>query len=413
MSDRTILHCDCNGFYASVECLLRPELKQVPMAVCGDPESRHGIILAKNELAKKFQIQTAETVWQAKRKCPQLVLVPPHRQEYVQYSQRINQIYQTFTDQVEPFGIDESWLDVTGSENLFGDGVTIANSLRRIIREEIGLTISVGVSFNKIFAKLGSDYRKPDATTVISRENFQQMVWKLPVSALLYVGKSVEKELSDLAIFTIGDLAAMQPAILSKKLGKLGEQLHAYANGLDLSPVRRFDQPAEVKSIGNSMTYRRNLCGLEDIRLGVITLADSVGSRLRRHKVKCQTVQVTIKDPRFHTITRQRTLDNPTQLSKDLAEISLAIIREEWDLRAPIRMLAITGSNLVDESQGGQQLSLFQQVDQAKQEKREKLEATMDQIRGKFGGSALQIAGVLENDLGIHTGHIWNRSPEE
>ena len=190
MMDRTILHCDCNGFYASVECYFHPELKKVPMAVCGDPESRHGIILAKNELAKGYGVITAETVWQAKRKCPSLVLVPPRRKDYVAFSRRINAIYQEYTDLVEPFGIDESWLDVTASRRLFGDGKTIADTLRRRIREEVGVTISVGVSFNKVFAKLGSDYQKPDATTIIDRENFRQIVWPLPVEALLFVGKS-------------------------------------------------------------------------------------------------------------------------------------------------------------------------------------------------------------------------------
>ncbi len=402
MGDRTILHCDCNGFYASVECILRPELKNVPMAVCGDPDSRHGIILAKNELAKRCHVQTAETIWQAKRKCPELTLVPPHHEQYQKYSRIVNQIYQQYTDLVEPFGIDESWLDITGSEKLFGDGRTIADTLRRRIREEVGLTISVGVSFNKVFAKLGSDYKKPDATTVIDREHFRGLVWKLPVSDLLFVGKSVGTELQKMAITTIGELAAADRDRLVRRLGKIGETLHAYANGLDNSPVRSIYEEREVKSVGNGMTFKRNLVGLEDIRLGVLSLTDQVGARLRRRGVQCLTVQVTIRDPNFKTISRQRTLESPTSLAKELAEISLDIIQHEWDLRKPIRMLTITANNLVTAEETGEQMTLFNGESRLrKKEKQEKLEAALDSIRGKYGKEAIGAAGILGNDIGI------------
>lgn len=402
MGDRTILHCDCNGFYASVECILRPELKNVPMAVCGDPDSRHGIILAKNELAKRCHVQTAETIWQAKRKCPELTLVPPHHEQYQKYSRIVNQIYQQYTDLVEPFGIDESWLDITGSEKLFGDGRTIADTLRRRIREEVGLTISVGVSFNKVFAKLGSDYKKPDATTVIDREHFRGLVWKLPVSDLLFVGKSVGTELQKMAITTIGELAAADRDRLVRRLGKIGETLHDYANGLDNSPVRSIYEEREVKSVGNGMTFKRNLVGLEDIRLGVLSLTDQVGARLRRRGVQCLTVQVTIRDPNFKTISRQRTLESPTSLAKELAEISLDIIQHEWDLRKPIRMLTITANNLVTAEEAGEQMTLFNGESRLrKKEKQEKLEAALDSIRGKYGKEAIGAAGILGNDIGI------------
>lgn len=216
--DRTILHCDCNSFFASVECVFRPELKTVPMAVCGNPENRHGIILAKNELAKKAGVVTAETVWQARQKCPELVLVPPHHQEYVRYSNLVNAIYQRYTDQVEPFSIDESWLDVTGSRTLFGSGETIADTIRKAVREELGITVSAGVSFNKIFAKMGSDYKKPDATTVISRENYRQLLWPLPISEMIFVGKASRTALRELGIYTIGDLARAEPSLLLARL---------------------------------------------------------------------------------------------------------------------------------------------------------------------------------------------------
>ena len=217
--ERVILHCDQNCFFASVELLSHPDLRDVPMAVCGDPASRHGIILAKNEPAKRFGIQTAETVWQARRKCPSLVLLPPHHKLYREYSVRVNELYGQYTDLVEPFGIDESWLDITGSMHLFGgDPVAIADELRRRVREELGLSISVGVSFNKIFAKLGSDYKKPDATTLISPENWQEIVWPLPVGAMLFVGRSAQRTLAQYGVETIGQLAACRPEMIEKLL---------------------------------------------------------------------------------------------------------------------------------------------------------------------------------------------------
>ena len=232
MGDRVILHCDLNCFFASVELLSHPDLRDIPTAVCGDPASRHGIILAKNEPAKRLGIQTAETIWQAKKKCPGLVLLPPHHGLYREYSRRVNAIYEQYTDLVEPFGIDESWLDITGSMHLFGgDPKAIADALRRRLRQELGLTISVGVSFNKVFAKLGSDYKKPDATTVISRENWQDIVWPLPVGDLLFVGRAAGRVLHQYGVETIGQLAACSPQMLETLLGKLGLQLHGPPGG--------------------------------------------------------------------------------------------------------------------------------------------------------------------------------------
>lgn len=404
--DRTILHCDCNSFYASVECLLHPEFRDVPMAVCGNPELRHGIILAKNELAKKYGIVTAETIWQAKRKCPELVLAGSHHLEYQKYSVLVNDIYKRYTDQVEPFGIDESWLDVTGSRRLFGDGKTIADRIRNEVREELGLTISVGVSFNKVFAKLGSDYKKPDATTVISRENFHELVFPLPVSDLLYVGRAARTALAKLYITTIGELAQSDRTMIVRRLGKMGEAIHDYANGVDDSPVQSADFEREIKSIGNGMTYRRNLESTEDVRLVVITLADEVAGRMRRHGVKCRTVQVTIRDPEFKNITRQCALKTPTHLASELAESALAIIADSWDMRRPIRMITVTGLNLFSgESDDAEQLSLFPGEDKSlSREKRERLETTMDNIRSRYGRGIITPAGVIGNDLGIGDG---------
>ncbi|MGI5959774.1 MAG: DNA polymerase IV [Massiliimalia sp.] len=410
--DRTIVHCDCNGFYASVACVKNPELKHVPMAVCGNPEHRHGIILAKNELAKQYGIVTAETVWQAKQKCPDLVLVPPEHEEYRRFSQMVNQIYLRYTDMVEPFSIDESWLDLTGSRMLFGDGITIANELRRQVREELGITISAGVSFNKIFAKLGSDYQKPDATTVITRENYMDILFPLPVSRMIYVGQSTEKALLRMGIHTIGELARSNPDRLSQSLGKLGHSLWEYANGLDQSPVRRFDETREIKSVGNGITFRRNLEGWEDIQTGALALCDTVASRLRKYGLKCFGIQVTIKDPDFRVISRQKPLAHATDLSRDLLDGAMELIRASWAPARPIRMLTITAIRLTDHDPG-LQTSLFAPEEQLQQDKLSRLETTMDQIRNRFGKNAVQSGRILRNDLGLNGSQPQGSESEE
>lgn len=395
MGDRVILHCDCNGFYASVECIRRPELKEVPMAVCGDPESRHGIILAKNELAKRQGVLTAETIWQAKRKCPELVLVGSHHQDYRAYSKKINEIYQSYTDLVEPFGIDESWLDVTGSQKLFGTGEEIANALRQRIKEEIGLTISVGVSFNKIFAKLGSDYKKPDATTCITRENYKDLLYPLPVGDLLYVGKRTSDLLQRRYIRTIGELASSDRSLVAELLGKSGEALWEYANGLDDSPVRPYDQQREVKSVGNGLTFRRNLFGSSDIRAGVMMLADEVAVRLRRYGLWCSTVQVQIRSPEFKTISRQHPLPHPTNLASEIAACAMLIIDKAWSMEKPIRMITITGANLTNDG-GGYQLALGDRDAYLRREKQQKLAEAVDDIRDKYGKSSVSFGSTIE-----------------
>ena len=398
--DRTILHCDCNGFYASVECILSPELKNVPMAVCGNPENRRGIILAKNELAKKYKIQTAETIWQAKKKCPDLVLVPPHHDEYKKYSKIVNKIYQRYTEKVEPFGIDESWLDVTDSIHLFGDGKQIADTLRKVVRNETGLTISVGVSFNKVLAKLGSDYKKPDATTVINRENFKSIVHPLPVSSLLYVGKKARKILNKLNIYTIGDLANSDKDLIISRLGKSGKMIHEYANGIDDSPVKSIYEAEPIKSVGNGMTFKRNLRGLSDITISVNTLSDTVATRLRKYGLKCSTVQVSIKDPDFKTISRQKPLPSPTYLAKEIAQQALELIKGSWKLNAPIRALTITGTNLVPAHEEIEQMSLFSDCNNERK-RQEQLETAIDKIREKYGSNAISFGSVINNCLGI------------
>jgi len=394
--DRTILHCDCNGFYAAVETVLRPELAAVPMAVCGEADKRHGIILAKNEKAKAFGVKTAETIWQAKRKCPGLVLVPPHHAQYRRMSEKVNAIYGRFTDLVEPFGIDESWLDVTGTTHLFGDGKTIADTLRDTVRHELGITISAGVSFNKVFAKLGSDYKKPDATTVITKENFRAVLWPLPASDLLFVGRAAEKVLSGMGIHTIGELAAADKALLHGALGKLGDTLHRYANGLDDAPVRP-EGARELKSVGNGMTFSRDLVGIAALRAALLPLADEVAARMRKHGVKCRAVQLQIRDPSFKTISRQRQLEVPSDLSSELAAAALSLLRQGWPDGKPVRMLTLTALSLLPAEEAGEQLTLFDDGAAAAREKRERLERALDRIRARYGPGAITGGGTLHS----------------
>jgi len=388
--DRVIFHCDCNGFFASVEELMRPELKLVPMAVAGDPESRHGIILAKNERAKQYGIQTAETIWSAKRKCPELVCVPSHHDKYHEISRQVNQIYLQYTDLVDRFGIDESFLDVTGSLNYFGKSPKeLADEIRRRVHREIGITISVGVSFCKVIAKLGSDYKKPDATTVILREDLERIVYPLPVSALLYAGKRTTQTLNKLGIYTIGDLARSNRYAIGAALGKGGDQLWRYANGLDKEPVASFYAPREIKSVGNGMTFRQDIKGEQEIKSGVAVLADSVAARLRADKLKCRTVQVQIKDPNFKVIQRQMQLSRPTYLHREIAQAAFQLIRANWSMQAPIRLLTITGSDLIPADEPMEQIGFFELPDQQAHEKLERLEDAMASIREKFGKQSI------------------------
>lgn len=401
--DRIIFHCDCNGFYASVECLDNPALKSVPMAVAGDPERRSGIILAKNELAKAYGIKTAETVYQAMAKCPDLVLVPPRHARYGQISRRVNDIYLQYTSQVEPFGIDESFLDVTGSLALFGlDAAALADRIRLQVRQQIGITISVGVSFNKVFAKLGSDMKKPDAVTLITRENYRQKVWPLPVEALLFVGGATQAALKRHGVNTIGDLAAAGQAQAARWLGKSGEMLWHYAQGLDREPVREYTQREMVKSVGNGMTFKRDLLTEDEVRAGVLALTDEVALRMRKYGVKCRTVQVHIKDPALKTISRQTTLPQPTQLQRELYRAALALIQAHWPQGAPIRALTVTAAGIIPQEEDYEQLSLLDDGQSRQRRRQEKLEEAVYQLRLKHGTGVIAMGVAGNEELGIH-----------
>ncbi len=400
MGSRVILHCDCNSFFASVETVLNPSYKNVPMAVCGSEEDRHGIVLAKNELAKKYNIKTAETVFSARKKCPGLVIAEPHYKEYVKFSKRVNEIYSRYTDMVEPFGIDESWLDVTASKKLFGTGEEIAERIRREVKEEIGITVSIGVSFNKVFAKLGSDYKKPDAITVISEENFKEIVFPLPVSDLLFVGKKTTDQLLNIGIRTIGDLASVGESFLSKKFGKMGEQLYKYANGLDDSPVS--PEHEDAKSVGSGFTFRHDLVTREECRVGIEYLADDIGRRLRKQGMKCETVQLSIKDEYLRVVQRQRPQNPPTDIARLIADTAYSILVDEWPEGKPVRMLTVTASNLVRTDTFAEQIDMFGNEDFEERAKSKKREETIDKIRQKHGSASIIQGSIINADLGVY-----------
>ncbi|QHI71418.1 DNA polymerase IV [Aminipila terrae] len=397
--DRTIIHCDMNGFFASVELLARPDLKNVPMAVSGNPDSRHGIILAKNELAKKYGVVTAETIWSAKKKCPDLQLVRPHHDKYKKYSQLINAVYYRYTDMVEPFSIDESWLDVSGSLKLFGSGVQIADLIRETVKRELGLTLSAGVSYNKIFAKMGSDYKKPDATTLITRDNFKELLWPMDISEMFFVGSATAAKLKRTGILTIGDLACTNKYVLQGLLGKQGGMLYDYANGLDESPVAHSYEKQKIKSVGNGITFRRNLATTGDIQTALKALSDTVSSRLRAYQMKASGIKIDIKDPYFKTISRQKQLESPTNITEEIYSSAYALLKASWTLGSPIRLLTVTGIGLVNENES-EQLSFFSKNKEIR-EKSTSLDKTMDAIRSKFGGQSITFGGILKNDLGI------------
>ena len=400
---RVILHCDCNSFFASVEAALNPAYKDVPMAVCGSVEDRHGIVLAKNELAKKYGIKTAETVYSARKKCPNLVIAKPHYSEYEKFSKRVNEIYLRYTDMVEPFGIDESWLDVTASRKLFGDGLAIAERIRADVKSEIGITVSIGVSFNKVFAKLGSDYKKPDAITVIDEENFSGIVYPLPVGDLLFVGRKTEEALIHMGVRTIGELAATSEALLVNRFGKAGEMLHKYAAGLDDSPV--CSEREDAKSIGSGFTFRHDLVGREECRKGIDYLADDIGTKLRAGGMKCGTVQLTIKDEYLRSIQRQRPQNPPTDISREIADTAYKILLDEWSENKPVRMLTVTATGLTRADMVAEQITLFDDADNNIREKNKKREEAVDKIRQKFGGRSISQGSFIDSDLGIYNSH--------
>lgn len=384
------------AFYASVEMQRHPELRDKPLAVCGSQEDRHGIVLTANYIAKPRGVKTGMAIWQARQCCPNLVVLPPDMAEYIRISKMAREIYEDYTDQVEPFGLDESWLDVTGSVGLFGSPMTIAKEISNRIKLELGITASIGVSDNKITAKLGSDYKKPDAITRIEADNYKEIVYPLPVSDLLCVGPATTRKLYSIGVSTIGQLAECPVDILTHKLGKMGAVLHMFANGWDVSPVQKSDHIPNIKSVGNSATTPRDLVNDEDVHLMLYLLAESVASRMRELVSRCTVVEVYVRDVDLNSFCRQRKLQNPTCSSSEIAQVAFELFRASYRWEKPVRSIGVRGAGLV-EMDSCLQLSMFQ--DDKKRDKWERIDATVDKLRERYGYMSVQRALMMTDPL--------------
>lgn len=399
---RCVLHIDCNKFYASVECLYRPELRDKPMAVGGDPENRHGIILTKNEIASKYGLTVGEPLWKARQKCPDLVVVPPNYPLYLRFSTLARKIYEDYSEFIEPFGLDECWLDVTGSEK---SGEEIAHEIRKRVKSQLGITVSVGVSFNKVFAKLGSDYKKPDAVTVIDESNYKDIAWSLPCGDLLMVGRSAQKKLNAYGINTIGDLADTDVAVLKSLFGKNGEMLHSFANGTECSPVRHKDEISDVKSVGNSTTAPRDLVNEEDVKTVFRVLCESVSTRLREKGLKGRVVTIYVRDKELSSFSRQMKIPANTDISTEIFYYAMKLFCTNYFWNKPIRSLGVSVS---DFDVTYEQFDFEKTVEN--REKQERLETAVDSLRRRFGnyciGRACQLKDTELSKFNPHEEHI-------
>lgn len=392
--ERVILHCDMNNFYASVECMLNMKLRGHPVAVGGDVENRHGIILAKNYEAKKYGVQTGEALWQAKEKCKDLIIVPPHYEQYLKYSKLAYEIYEEYTDLIEPYGMDECWLDITGSVGLFGDGEEVANIIKERIKFELGLTISVGVSFNKIFAKLGSDMKKPDAITVIPKDNFQNIIWDLPASDMLGVGRSTSKVLSMLGIHTIGQLANAPEQIIKSRLGKCGLMCVMYARGMDSSRVNQKEYNPPVKSVGHGITTKQDLENPAEVWNIMLALTQDIGHELRLYHKKAAGVQICIRNNQLSFRQWQCQMKTRTNSSAIIAATSFELFQKSYVWSFPIRSVTVRAINLYDDNEP-EQLDLFGDITNV--EKKEKIESVVESIRERFGKNSIGPATICKN----------------
>ena len=373
-----------------------PELRDKPLAVCGSQEERHGIVLAANYIAKPYGVKTGMAVWQARQRCPHLVMLPPDMGEYIRFSQMAREIYEDYTDQIEPFGLDENWLDVTGSVGMFGSPMTIAREISDRMKFELGITCSIGVADNKITAKLGSDYKKPDAITRIERDNYREVVYPLPVEDLLYVGPATSKKLRGLGISTIGGLAQAPLDTLTRKLGKMGTVLQTFALGLDPSPVQKSSHIPNIKSVGNSATTPRDMTCDSDVELMLLLLAESVASRMRELASRCTVVEVYIRDVELNSFCRQRKLEVPTCSSDEIAQTACDLFRQNYRWVRPLRSIGVRGAGLV-EATAGTQLSLY--PEETHRGKWERIDAAVDRLRQRYGYRSIQRARLFADPL--------------
>ncbi len=390
--ERVILHCDANAFYASVECLYTPSIRHRPVAVCGSVEERHGIVLTKNQIAKQFGVQTGEAIWQARQKCPDLICVPPDYGLYIRFSKRMRRIYEEYSDRVESFGLDEAWIDLSSPGLTVRGGERIAHEIRLRVKRELGITVSVGVSFNKIFAKLGSDMKKPDAVTVIPADSFREKVWPLPVGDLLFVGPATRRKLADMNVRTIGDLARFDAECLRGRLGKPGLVLKAYAAGLDRSPVMPADARIAIQSVGNSATPSHDLQTPADARCLCYLLAESVAARLRQEGLRARCVSLSVRSAELVTRSCQQTLPRATNLTGEIAQAAVQLFDGRFAGGFPYRSAGLSCSVLTPDD-APVQLDFL--GDEARRIKTERLESAIDGLRRRFGHQIVRRAVVL------------------
>lgn len=390
--ERVILHCDANAFYASVECLYTPSIRHRPVAVCGSVEERHGIVLTKNQIAKQFGVQTGEAIWQARQKCPDLICVPPDYGLYIRFSKRMRRIYEEYSDRVESFGLDEAWIDLSSPGLTVRGGERIAHEIRLRVKRELGITVSVGVSFNKIFAKLGSDMKKPDAVTVIPADSFREKVWPLPVGDLLFVGPATRRKLADMNVRTIGDLARFDAECLRGRLGKPGLVLKAYAAGLDRSPVMPADARMAIQSVGNSATPPHDLQTPADARCLCYLLAESVAARLRQEGLRARCVSLSVRSAELVTRSCQQTLPRATNLTGEIAQAAVQLFDGRFAGGFPYRSAGLSCSVLTPDD-APVQLDFL--GDEARRIKTERLESAIDGLRRRFGHQIVRRAVVL------------------
>lgn len=395
MPDRDVLHSDINCCYAQIECQARPELRGKPVVVGGDEEARHGIVLAKNLIAKRAGVKTAMALWEARKACPGLVVVPPDYRLYMDVSRRAREIYYDYTDRVEPFGPDEAWLDVTGTRRCLGlSPAEIAREVSERMVAELGISVSVGVSWNKIFAKFGSDYKKPDAVTVITRENYRKVVWQAPVRDLLYVGPATERKLHSSGIDTIGQLACASDELLRNRLGKMGFVLRGFARGQDATEVKPYDRDAadvmrEIKSYGNGLTAPRDICDPQSAKAYAWMLAESVAQRMREGRARARTVSVGARAADdLCTRSRQCKLPVATDVTLEVARAAWGLLRELEPLDAshPLRGIHVRASDL-EPADADLQASLFDPLPR-RTEMRE-LDASVDDLRRRYGNKCV------------------------
>lgn len=397
MKERTILHSDVNNFFASVECTQNPQLVGKPVAVTGNPKKRNGIILAKNEIAKSFGVKTGEAIWQAQNKCPELVTVGPHYDQYEKISKQLHQLYLNYTDLVEPLGLDECWIDVTDSLKYFGkSGVEIADEIRQKVKQTFGFTVSVGVSFSKIFAKLGSDFKKPDATTEFTRENFKEKTYSLPLNSIVGIGGRLASKFEKMNIQTIGDFVSLKEDFIEHLMGKVGKELHQKLLGEFYDPVKCYYNLAPPKSIGNGTTTIEDIQSKSDIEKVVKFLAEKIAKRMANENYEGSCISVTIKTANFERFHHSHTIA-PIRSSEEIFDRAMTLIDSFWQYDKMVRAIRVRMSSLNKLSKL-EQLSLFN-------EDTNNLNQSIKQIQQKYGDDKIFIASDTKSFINRNGPH--------